>query len=269
MTADSPAPAASVEAWALRFITTAELGEKLAPAPCPGKFAGELGGSAIAPLRVAAPGRPPELSVVGKAKRSLGRDKMQQPRWRAQVLHTFLHHELQAAELMCWAILAFPDTPLAFRRGLLKICGDELRHLQIYQRQVERLGHRVGDFAVRDWFWQRVASCATPVQFVALMGIGLEGGNLDHAARFAQWFADAGDPEAAHAQEVVGREEIGHVEFAARWFTHWTGGLDFARWASELPPPLSPTLLRGQPLNRDARARAGLPDAFLDALARS
>jgi uncharacterized ferritin-like protein (DUF455 family) len=213
------------------------------------------------------PGRPPELCVVGKAKRSLQAAQLRTPRYRAQLLHTFFHHELQAAELMCWACLAFADAPRAFRAGLLQICCDEIRHMGLYRAEIERLGFHLGAFPVRDWFWQRVTACATPVQFVALMGIGFEGGNLDHSARYVEAFAAAGDHQAARVQAIVGREEVGHVRFAARWFARWTGDLDFARWTRELPGALSPQLLRGRVLDRNARARAGLPHAFLDALA--
>lgn len=264
MHAPEAPPNDTVEGWALRYISTTDLQEKLQPPPCPSRFA-----ESFAPQRLATPGRPTALDVVAKTARSIGRDKLTQPRWRAHLLHTFLHHELQAAELMAWALLAFPEAPVAFRKGLVKICADELRHLQLYRREVERLGFAVGDFPVRDWFWLRVPHCRSPLQFVALLGIGLEGGNLDHAQRFAQWFRAVGDEQAAHVQEIVEREEVGHVEFAARWFQHWTGDLEFTRWCQELPPPLSPKLLRGLPLNRAARERAGLPAAFLDALAAS
>ena len=81
---------------------------------------------------------------------------------------------IQAAELMAWAILAYPDTPLAFRDGLLKIALDEVRHMRLYRAHIERLGYRVGDFAVRDWFWMRVPTCPDPASFVAVMGLGLE-----------------------------------------------------------------------------------------------
>src|SRR5262249_50768073 len=154
------------------------------------------------------------------------------------VVHTFLHHELQAAELMAWAILAFPETPLAFRRGLVGIFADEVRHMGLYARHLERLGHAYGDFPVRDWFWERVPRAATAAHFVAVLGIGFEGGNLDHARRFAERFRAAGDEEGAALQERVCAEEIAHVRFAVRWFGELTGARpDFERWARHLPAP--------------------------------
>ncbi len=255
------APQECIEAWAEAYVLSQDLAHKLAPPPPPRRFADDP-----APVRLAGPGRPPELRVAPKAKRSVRREQLRLPRWRAHILHGFFHHELQAAELMCWAILAFPQTPAAFRRGLLKICRDEIRHMNAYRRAIAALGFAIGEFPVRDWIWTRVRTCATPVQFVALLGLGLEGGNLDHAVRFAARFREVGDEASARVQDVVGREEIGHVRFAGQWFAHWTGGLDFARWCEELPPPLTPELLRGHPLNRDARAAAGLPAEFLDAL---
>ena len=99
-----------------------------------------------------------------------------------------------------------------------------------------------------------------------VMGLGFEGGNLEHTRRYAGWFREVGDEEGAAIQERIGREEIAHVRFAARWFATWKGALDFDAWVEELPPPLSPMVLRGKPLDRAARAAAGLDEAFLDAL---
>ena len=50
------------------------------------------------------------------------------------------------------------------------------------------------------------------------MGLGLESANLEHTASFAARFREAGDEQAARVQETVGREEIAHVRFGARWF---------------------------------------------------
>lgn len=183
-------------------------------------------------------------------------------------MHTFFHHELQAAELMCWALLAFPETPRAFRRGLMAIADDEIRHMAAYADHLARLGFAVGDFGVRDWFWERVSTVASPVAFVALLGVGFEGANLDHSARFARLFREAGDEVGAALQERVGREEEPHVRFAIQWFERWAGGLEWERWLAHLPAPLTPIVMRGKPIMRDARRRAGMSDAFVEALAR-
>ncbi len=248
----------TVERWAWDYVRGTSLALKLSPPKPPPRWEAR-------PIarRIAAPGRPPELVLVAKAPKTRG---LSTPKGRARALHTFLHHELQAAELMAWALLAFPDTPQEFRAGLIRIALDEARHMRLYARQIERLGHDVGSFPVRDWFWQRVPSCATPASFVAVMGLGFEGANLEHTASFAARFRDAGDDEGARTQEIVGREEIAHVRFGARWFQEFAGDLDFDAWRGALPKPLSPTLMRGRPLERDARTRAGLSGSFLDRL---
>lgn len=252
--------AGTVERWAWDYVSTTSLDVKLAPEPPSSPRRWEEG----APVRrLEAPGRPPELVVTERADKTRG---LRAPSGRARALHTFLHHELQAAELMAWAILAFPDTPVEFREGLLRIALDEVRHMRLYGEQIRRLGHRVGEFPVRDWFWTRIPTCRDPASFVAVMGLGLESANLEHTATFAARFREAGDEEGARVQEIVGLEEIAHVRFGVRWFEHFTGGLDFAAWMRALPAPLTPLLMRGRPLRREARRRAGQPERFLDEL---
>jgi uncharacterized ferritin-like protein (DUF455 family) len=248
----------TVERWAWDYILTESLAHKRHPPPVPERW------EARTPeRRLESPGRPPELRVVGRAEK---KKSLASPIGRARALHTFFHHELQAAELMAWALLAFPETARGFRSGLVRITLDEIRHMDVYSKQIERLGHTVGDFVVRDWFWERVPSCESPESFVATMGLGVESANLEHTASFAARFRDAGDEEGALAQELVGREEEAHVRFGVRWFTQFTGGVDFATWRRALPRPLSPMLMRGKPLQREARLRAGQPAAFVDEL---
>jgi len=250
----------TVERWAWDYVHATRLDVKLAPPPPPSPRRWEAEPTI---RRLEAPGRPPELRITGRADKMRG---LRAPSGRARALHTFLHHELQAAELMAWAILAFPDTPLEFREGLLRIALDEVRHMRLYAEQIERLGHRVGEFPVRDWFWSRIPSCRDPASFVAVMGLGLESANLEHTATFAARFREAGDEEGARTQEIVGLEEIAHVRFGVRWFQHFRGDLEFEHWKHSLPAPLTPLLMRGRPLRRDARRRAGQPDRFLDEL---
>ncbi|MEY2935658.1 MAG: hypothetical protein RL033_6407 [Pseudomonadota bacterium] len=249
----------SVEEWAIELISTRSLAAKLTPPPPPRRWA-----EAPQPLRIGQPGRPPELRPARKGMQVPA--DLSAPSARAKLLHTFCHHELQAAELMCWALLAFADAEPAFRQGLLGICLDELRHLAAYRAEIERLGFHVGDFAVRDWFWLRVPTCATKLEFVAVMGMGLEAANLEHAPLFGERLAAVGDSASAALQARIAREELGHVRFAVHWFERWTEGLSFERWCAELPQPLSPLLLRGKHFNRAARLQAGMRDPFLSEL---
>jgi uncharacterized ferritin-like protein (DUF455 family) len=248
----------TVERWAWDYVHAATLEGKLSPPPMPERWE-----SAALVRRIEAPGRPPELRIVAKAAKTRG---LMSPHGRARALHTFLHHELQAAELMAWALLAYPETPREFREGLARIALDEIRHMHMYAKEIERLGHAIGDFTVRDWFWERIPRCVDAASFVAAMGLGFESANLEHTASYAARFREAGDEEGACVQEVIGREEIAHVRFGARWFETFTGALDFESWKSALPSPLSPLLMRGRPIQREARRRAGQSDTFLDQL---
>lgn len=248
----------TVERWAFDYIVGATLAAKLTPPSVPERWEDR-------PIvrRLEAPGRPLELRVVDKAPKTRG---LMAASGRARALHTFLHHELQAAELMAWAVLAFPESPREFRAGLVRIALDEIRHMHLYAKEIVRLGYAVGDFVVRDWFWERIPSCADPASFVAAMGLGFESANLEHTASYAARFRDAGDEEGARVQELVGLEEIAHVRFGARWFATFTGSLDFDTWRRALPAPLSPMLMRGRPLQREKRLRAGQTALFLDEL---
>jgi len=252
---------ATVEAWAASYVLSTDLATKLAPPPVPAAWS-----DAPPPLRIDRPGRPAQLFPVLRARKSPSIEAMRAPARRAELAHTFLHHELQAAELMAWALLAFPDTPRSFRAGLLGVLKDEVRHMALYRDHLRSLGSDVGAFPVRDWFWERVPSCPTAAHFVALMGIGFEGGNLDHTRRFAERLRAAGDERFAAIEEIIAEEEIPHVRFALAWFRKWTGGDDFEVWRSHLAPPLSPTVMKGSPMHRASRSRAGMSDRFLDAL---
>jgi uncharacterized ferritin-like protein (DUF455 family) len=258
-------PADTVERWAWEYLSTTDLAHKRAPPPPPRELT-----RGSAPLRVTRPGRPAELRISARARKSPGPEALRAPERRADLVHTFLHHELQAAELMCWAILAFPETPEAFRLGLLGVARDEIRHMALYEEHLAALGYTYGAFPVRDWFWERIPMVATETGFVAALGVGLEGANLDHTARFAGRFRAVGDEAGAALQERIGAEEVPHVRFASSWFARFraTETPSFADWAAALPPPLSPLLMRGYPINRAARLHAGLSPAFVDELER-
>ena len=252
-------PPLTLERWCWDLVTTTRIEEKLAPRSEAGAHWEEDPPS----RRLRGPGRPHELERTTRAPRTSA-GGLADRRTRARLVHTFLHHELQAAELFAWAVLAFPGTPREFRAGLMRLCREELGHLELYRAHLGQLGFEFGAFPVRDWFWERVGTVPDALAFVALLGLGLEGANLEHSARFAAAFRGAGDAQGARILERIEREEIGHVAFARRWFERWTGApLDYERWRAALPAPLTPAILRGKPLNRAARERAGFDASFL------
>lgn len=256
----------TLQRWAWDYLYTQDLAYKIAPPPPP-----TLWEATPPPRRVESPGRPEQLRVTERAPKAPGPEALRNARRRAQIFHTFWHHELQAAELMAWAILAFPQMPEPLRRGLLKVFDDELRHMALYQQHLEYLDSPVGSFPVRDWFWQRVPGAERPEQFLAVMGMGLEGANLDHARRFADRFRAVEDVRGAEIQEQIAEEEVSHCALALWWFPRLVTTSEdnlFECWSENLPPPLSPLLLRGLPLDRDRRSRAGFPEPFLEALER-
>ncbi len=258
----------TVERWCWDLIQATDWEAKATPRPPPDPGLATSWEEAAPPRRLSAAGRPDGYRVEDRSRktpRSLVR-----PEARARLLHTFLHHELQAAELFAWAVLAFPETPRRFRRGLVHLCLEELAHFRLYARALERLGSKPGDFGARDWFWQRVAASESALAFVSLLGLGFEGANLDHSALFAGRFREVGDESSARLLEHIEAEEIRHVHFARRWFLRFSGeSLRFERWRRELPAPLTPTVLQGRPINREARLRAGYDEPFLEDLGRS
>ncbi|MBM3987656.1 MAG: ferritin-like domain-containing protein, partial [Planctomycetes bacterium] len=249
----------SIEHWCAELVLATAVGAKLDPSSAPDARRTESWTPGAAPVRLERPGRPHEWRVTSRSPSAPRPEGLRDPGARSRLLHTFVHHELQAAELFAWAVLAFADAPREFRAGLVRLCEEELAHLRLYRGLLRRAGRDFGCEPVRDWFWQRVPSCATPESFVALQGLGLEGANLEHSARYAAAFRAAGDEEAAQVLEQVERDEIGHVAFAAHWFERFTGApLDYDMWRSALPSPLTPAVLQGRPLNRAARRSAGL-----------
>ena len=261
-------PAGFAQRWAYDYVTSEKLSDKLTPAAAPcdvTDFANDLPA-----LRLLAPGRPVELRVSTEKGKTPRAGALGDPRKRAELLHTFLHHELQAAELMCWALLAFPETPVSFQARLARdLPRRDPAHAHATPSTSSTSAAQSATLPVRDWFWSRVPSAASPTAFCSVMGLGFEAGNLDHTQRFAQRFRAVGDERGARAAGASSaHEEIAHVAFAAHWFRVFEGELSFARLCEALPAPLSPMVMRGDPIDRDARSRAGMDETFLDELTR-
>lgn len=190
---------------------------------------------------------------------------------RAFCLERFAGHELQAVELFAWALLAFPDAPQPLRRGFLAALVEEQQHLRLYRDRLQAHDDDVGTRPMSNYFWKlmpRVRQHAQPLHaFLAVMGLTLEQANLDFALMFKDGFLRAGDDESAAVMQQVHDDEIGHVRLAAVWLPKLTKeGTLKAAYDVSIPFPLSLARAKGRQLHVPSRKKAGLDDAFIDAV---
>jgi uncharacterized ferritin-like protein (DUF455 family) len=248
--------------YAHAIVTADTLAGKLVP---PGELVLE---DREPPLVITAPGRPASLAIVsGRTARVPPIAGMPDPAQRARILHALANHELQAIELFAWALLAFPDAPIAFRRGLVAILADEQRHLGLYCARLAALGVTFGDQPVTGHFWNKLDHLGSPLEFVCAMGLTFENANLDFAGDYAAAARACGDHATADALLRVHEDEIAHVHFGWVWLEKLGGGRDpWDAYTQTMKFPLGPKRARGAVLDRDARRRAGFSEAFIDAL---
>ncbi|HEY4591369.1 MAG TPA: DUF455 family protein [Thermoanaerobaculia bacterium] len=248
-----------VRDFALAVVTTEDLVRKLG-APPAGLTDEELG----SPLRIELPGRPPELRFQRRIEVPPS-EGMPDPAQRSRILHALANHELQAAELFAWALLAFPDAPKEFRQGLLRILADEQRHTRMYIARVEDAGARFGDYPVNGYFWSKIESITTPLRFLCAMSLTFENANLDHTQEYEEAARRAGDAKTAAVIERVHLDEIEHVRFGWTWLQIFKKE-DESAWdayRANLTWPLRPAKARGRTFHREGREAAGLDAEFI------
>lgn len=248
--------------YAAQILLSEPLALKLAPPP--GELSDQDPHLCTPPPR--APTRPPGLQIV-RAVRVPAVEGMHDPAQRLRILHAFANHELQAVELFAWALLAFPDTPTAFRRGLLGLIRDEQRHFSLYQSRLEACGGAFGDQPVNGYFWNKAQGIETPIEFICAMGLTFESANLDHALDAEHAATAAGDRETAAVLRRVHDDEVGHVAFAWHWLGRFAPEEEpLGLYARSLRYPLRAAKAKGHTFYPASRVAAGLPEAFIQLL---
>jgi uncharacterized ferritin-like protein (DUF455 family) len=250
--------------FARTVLLTEDLNAKLAPPP--GELSDDDPGP---PLRIDVPGRPPRLRFQPVEVPSI--EGFRDPAQRPRILHALANHELQAAELFAWALLAFPEAPSEFRRGLLRILDDEQRHTRMYIARLEDTGARFGDYPVNGYFWGKIEAVTSPLRFLCAMSLTFENANLDHTIESAEAARRAGDSKTAAVIERVHRDEIEHVRFGWTWLQTFKRQEESAwdAFRSNLTWPLRPAKARGRTFHRQGREAAGLDAEFIRHLEQS
>jgi uncharacterized ferritin-like protein (DUF455 family) len=186
---------------------------------------------------------------------------------KAQALHFFANHELQAMEMMAAAILMFPTKTLEdhkFKVGIMNTLQDEKRHFLLYVKRMNELGMDFGDLPVSNFFWKQLPKIETPAQYCAFMALTLEAANLDFAKFYAGIFHSIEDFKTSIILNTVYEDEIGHVAIGRKWLNIWKG--DVSLWQyflQNLPEFITPARAKGMIFDEDGRKRAGLDADFI------
>lgn len=260
----SPSPM-TISDWAQRLLFGDRLEDKLLAA---GPWVDVPGPTIALP---SGPGRPAAWALSTEREPFPSRSELAMPQGRGRMLHSFANHELLAIELFALALLRMPDAPTPFRRGLVRIIGEEQRHLGLYLGRMEELGVAQGAVPVTRFLWDTVAPTDDPLDFCARMGLCFEQANLDHCLHFGAVLREEGDEASAAVLDLVLADEIGHVRHAIAWLRkgRTPGQSDWDAFVARLSPPLSPRRARGASFHRAPRQAAGLDEDFIDRVALS
>lgn len=247
--------------WATRILSADTLEEKLL---CPDSLTDEEPGP---PLFFNEPIRPPNMGFHKRRREEKlppfqNHGKVEN---RAICLHRFAGHELLAVEIMAYALVAFPDAPKAFRKGVAHTLKEEQGHVKLYCNRMEELGLHFGDLPLYRHFWNHVPYLTSPIRYVSVMSLTFEMANLDFAPLYRKSFAHFGDEKSAALMAQIVHDEIHHVSFGWHWLNRFKGETDsWEAWTSSLSPKLEPKRAKGFVLREDHRLQAGIPQEWIE-----
>ncbi len=253
--------------WATRILSADTLEEKLF---APEKLTDEQPGAS---LLWDTPTRPPGMEFKLRSREEklppLGAHK--DPDKRAICLHRFAGHELLAVEIMAYTLLACPQAPTRFRKGLASTLKEEQEHVRLYAKELKRFGVQLGDMPLYKHFWAHTPYITDPATYVSTMCLTLEQANLDFAPLYRKSFLQAGDEESAALMQRIFDDEIGHVSFGYQWLKRLTPKEKHAydMWCESLSPMMTLRRARGPIYHPEHRKMAGLDDEWLKRFALS
>jgi uncharacterized ferritin-like protein (DUF455 family) len=136
-------------------------------------------------------------------------------------MHGIFVGELQALEGAGRSLWDFPDAPWEFKMNMARQCWDEARHVQIYEKLLERVGGWVGMFPESTFLFE--CACADdPALRVAGVNRGLEGLACDVFRDMIHYAEQSGDEVMRQAIDYVLADELTHVRFGSEWVREFT-----------------------------------------------
>lgn len=184
-------------------------------------------------------------------------------------LHRFAGHELLAVEIMAYTLLAFPDAPASFRKGLAHTLQEEQGHVRLYSKRLEELGGVFGSLPLFRHFWTQTQFIHSPLHYISTMPLTFEMANLDFAPTYGKAFLQAGDEASADLMAIILNDEIAHVRFGVQWLRRLkpTDVDEWDIWKATITDMLmTPRRAKGRHFNAESRIKAGVSSYWIDQL---
>ena len=189
---------------------------------------------------------------------------------RIALLHALAHIELNAIDLG-WDIVARfagEALPRGFFDDWVAVAAEEAAHFALLAARLADFGARYGDLPAHDGLWEAAAATADDLLArLAVVPLVLEARGLDVTPQMAERLERAGDASSAALLGHIYRQEIGHVAVGVRWFER------LCRERGLVPQEVFRDRVRRcfkgglkPPFNHAARAAAGFPAAYYEAL---
>lgn len=220
------------------------------------------------PLFWDTPSRPKEMGFQKHSRK----DKLPKPHElihqdkRAICMHRFAGHELLAVEIMAYALLAFPNSPKHFRRGIANTLREEQEHVKLYMQQMKRLQIHFCDLPMHKHFWAYTPYLKTPEEYISVMSLTFEMANLDYAPMYGAAFEKAGDQESVNLMKRILADEIMHVSFGWNWLKKLKacGETQWSAWLKNLPSQIPIQRAMGREFQIDNRLQAGVSKQWIE-----
>lgn len=247
--------------WCVRILSADTLEEKLLT---PLLLTDKTPGS---PILWDTPSRPigMEFKKHSRKERLPSLHEHMDPDKRAVCLHRFAGHELLAVEIMAYALLAFPDAPKHFRRGLANTLKEEQEHVRLYTQRLLEMGVNFGDMPLYKHFWAFTKFLRTPLEYISVMSLTFEMANLDFAPVYEKSFIECDDIASALLMRRIFEDEINHVSFGVNWLKKMQPKEESSWdcWRRHTPENLPVARAKGSPFLEEPRLKAGIPQEWI------
>ncbi|MDF3821208.1 DUF455 family protein [Leptospira sp. 96542] len=251
-----------ISEYAKHLLLSNSLSDKLLPPPK------GLVNDTHPDIRILFPGREERFQFSDKKVKIPRLEHLNQLSNRGLTLHHFANHELMAIELFAWALLAFPNAPVASKLGFIKTISEEQTHLKLYINRMHEFGVEFGDLPLNRLFWKQLDLFHSLESFTAVMSISFEGANLDYSQVYAKVFKYFGDDVTSDIMLTIFEDEVKHVKRGLRIFdkNKPEGTSVWNHYLSQIKFPFTPRRAKGYYYLPETRKLAGFESNFIHEL---